>query len=242
MQNSFIRILFNPLKKIPFHPQWFVFLREFQSLRAIAKTTNGVVLDIGSGTQNIQKHLPSDCNYISLDYYQTATEWYHTRPQIFGDGQCLPIKTDSVDTVLLLDVLEHLPRPEDCIAEIWRVLHQDGKIVLQVPFLYPIHDEPYDFHRWTCHGLKALAVHHNFNLKRQTTIGHPIETSALLMNIALSKTVLNWIQRKSPFLIIAPLFCIVIPFVNLSGWLLARLCSKEDFMPHSYRVILEKKP
>ncbi|MGD9730979.1 MAG: class I SAM-dependent methyltransferase [Desulfamplus sp.] len=110
-KHNFIRQLLTPINRTPIHPQWFAFLHESQSLDDIAKNANGLVLDIGAGAQNIQKFLHSDCNYISLDYYQTAIEWYNTRPQLFGDGQCLPVKTDSVDTVLLLDVLEHLSRP-----------------------------------------------------------------------------------------------------------------------------------
>lgn len=121
------------------------------------------------------------------------------------------------------------------------MLHQGRKLVLQVPFLYPLHDEPYDFQRWTIYGLKTLAARHNFIIKSKTIVGHPVETSALLMNIGLSKIVLNWLQKKSPLLFIAPLLILSIPVINISAWILASLCSEENFMPHSYRIVLEKK-
>src|SRR5262249_12773731 len=37
------------------------------------------------------------------------------------------------DRVMLLDILEHLPLPEDLLAEAKKVLAKDGKIVVSVP-------------------------------------------------------------------------------------------------------------
>lgn len=239
-QNALIRQLLTPLKRTPFHPQWFIYKDEHGSLQEIDQQARGVVLDIGAGTQVVQKYLAAGCRYVSLDYYQTAVAWYHTRPHIYGDGQRLPIQSGSVDTVLLLDVLEHLPQPETCVAEIQRVLRPGGKLVLQVPFLYPLHDAPYDFHRWTIHGLRALAGRYGFAIESELISGHSLETAALLTNLALSKTVLNWFRQKNPLFIFAPLLVWVIPLVNLRGWLLARLSGAETFLPQSYRVIWTK--
>lgn len=239
-QNALIRRLLAPLKRTPFHPQWFVYRDERESLQAIGRQARGLTLDIGAGEQNVQNYLPVGCHYVSLDYYQTAAEWYHTRPRLFGDGQRLPIQADSVDTVLLLDVLEHLPRPEECIAEIGRVLQPEGRLVLQVPFLYPLHDAPYDFHRWTIHGLRALAGHYGFSIESETVFGHPAESAALLTNLALSKTVLNWFRSKNPLVIFAPLLLLATPGINLRGWLLAHVSDGETFMPHSYRMVWRK--
>ncbi|MBK8932685.1 MAG: class I SAM-dependent methyltransferase [Chloroflexi bacterium] len=133
-QNAFIRRLLAPFQQTPFHPQWFVYRDERESLLAIGRQARGLTFDIGAGAQQVRNYLPSGCRYLSLDYYQTAAEWYHTRPQLFGDGQRLPIKANSVDTVLLLDVLEHLPRPENCIAEIRRVLRPGGDWCCKCPF------------------------------------------------------------------------------------------------------------
>ncbi|MFO7682219.1 MAG: class I SAM-dependent methyltransferase [Chloroflexota bacterium] len=241
-QNALTRRLLTPFKHTPFHPQWFVYKDEHTSLQEIGRQAHGLVLDIGAGAQVVQKSLSADCRYISLDYYQTAVAWYHTRPHLYGDGQWLPIKSGSVDTVLLLDVLEHLPQPEVCVAEIGRVLRSGGKLVLQVPFLYPLHDAPYDFHRWTIHGLRALADRYGFAIESELISGHPLETAALLTNLALSKTVLNWFRQKNPLLIFALLLLWMVPLVNLRGWLLARASGTETFMPQSYRVVWTKVP
>lgn len=239
-QNALIRRLFAPLKHTPLHPQWFVYKDERGTLQEIGRLAHDLVLDIGAGAQVVQDYLSADCEYISLDYYQTAVTWYHTHPHIYGDGQRLPIRSGSVDTVLLLDVLEHLPQPETCVAEIGRVLRPGGQLVLQVPFLYPLHDVPNDFHRWTIHGLRALAGRYGFSVEHEYVSGHPLESAALLTNLALSKTVLNWFRQKNPLLLFAPLLLWVVPLVNLRGWLLARLSGAETFMPQSYRVVWTK--
>src|SRR5690606_31117154 len=60
-------------------------------------------------------------------------------------------------TVLLSDVIEHLPRPAFTFGEAARVLRPGGHLVLNTPFLYPLHEEPWDYQRITRHGLDRLA-------------------------------------------------------------------------------------
>ena len=228
------------VRRWPLHPQWFVFRREAAQMAAVAAWAQGTTLDVGAGRQMIQHYLPPDARYISLDYWETAVGWYHTRPQIFGDGQQLPIAAASVDTVLLLDVLEHLPRSSDCLAGIARVLKPGGRLVLQVPFLYPPHDEPYDFRRWTVHGLRQLAAEHGFVVVEETMNGRPAETAALLTNLALAHTALRWLAEKRPQMVLLPLVPPLILLINLLGWLGGVLGGADGWMPHSCRMVWEK--
>lgn len=239
-QNALIRSVLSPLKRTPLHPQWFVFKDEVKDLREVGALAKGVVLDIGSGEQKVQAFLPVGTNYISLDYYQTAREWYGTRPRIFADGQRLPIRNNSVDTVFLLDVLEHLPRPDDCMAEIRRVLRPGGTLLLQVPFLYPLHDAPYDFYRWTIYGLRSEAAKYGFIKQEEILRGHPLETAALLTNLALSRIILDWYKRKNVLFLLAPLLMILLPFCNGGAWILSKMSLNEGFMPRSYRMVWKK--
>lgn len=66
------------------------------------------------------------------------------------------IPSDSYDTVLLLDVLEHVPRPRKIVCEIYRILRSGGTLILSVPHLSRLHEEPYDFYRYTNYGLNHL--------------------------------------------------------------------------------------
>jgi len=240
MEYNKIRKAFSRLKATPFHPQWFVFRREQESLAVISSYLRGPVLDIGCADQKLRHFLPNDTTYIGLDYYQTATFWYRTRPQIYGDAQALPFSDSSIQSVVLLDVLEHIPDPNKCLEEIHRVLTEEGILVLQVPFLYPIHDAPLDFSRWTVYGLRILAQEQGFAIAQENPMGNSLETAALLTNIAQSKTVLNWITHKNPLAILGLLLPLTVPCLNIVAWVLAKFSPPESIMPHSYRIILAK--
>lgn len=62
--------------------------------------------------------------------------------------------TKLYDSAILSDVLEHLARPEIALASIHRMLKKQGVLMMTVPFLYGIHEAPYDFRRFTRFGLE----------------------------------------------------------------------------------------
>ena len=50
-----------------------------------------------------------------------------------ADATSLPVPGGCADAVLLLDVIEHLARPEDAIAEAHRALRPGGVVIISVP-------------------------------------------------------------------------------------------------------------
>ena len=54
-------------------------------------------------------------------------------PIVPGDVYQLPIADASVDCVLFLEVIEHLPEPERALAEIRRVLRPGGRVIIIFP-------------------------------------------------------------------------------------------------------------
>ena len=68
----------------------------------------------------------------------------------------LAFAADSFDTVLLSDVLEHIAEPGRLMREIAYVLRPLGKLILGVPFLYWIHESPYDYFRYTEFALQRF--------------------------------------------------------------------------------------
>jgi SAM-dependent methyltransferase len=76
--------------------------------------------------------------------------------QIIGDAQALGIGDASFEVVLCTEVLEHLPEPQRAIDEIFRVLVPGGQLLLTTRFLFPIHDAPHDYFRFTKYGLRHL--------------------------------------------------------------------------------------
>jgi SAM-dependent methyltransferase len=232
--------LFDALRNTPFHPQWFAFFRENTFLKKCCSDLSGVVLDIGCADGKPRQFLPGRVTYIGADYMPTAMQWYGTQPDLFADAQQLPLADNTVDHVLLLDVLEHLPDPGRSLSEIYRVLVAGGTLTMQVPFLYPIHDAPLDFHRWTLHGLIRAAERHGFEVIFEQPVGHPLETAALNTNIAMSKTVLNWIATRNPLALLGLLLPVAVLSANCLAWLLAALSRHDDMMPYAYRMTWRK--
>ena len=76
--------------------------------------------------------------------------------QVIGDAQALGIGSATVDAILCTEVLEHLPEPQRAIDEMFRVLEPGGTLLLTTRFLFPIHDAPHDYFRYTKYGLRHL--------------------------------------------------------------------------------------
>lgn len=229
------------LRNTPLHPQWFAVRHKRRDLATIGAQLGGVVLDIGCAEQEPRAHLRAGTQYVGLDYYRTATDWYGTRPDVFADAHDLPFADARFDAVLLLDVLEHLPDAQAAVAEVARVLRTGGTFVLQVPFLYPLHDAPLDFQRWTLPGLRTLAQRHGLEIAREESLGNALETAALLANLALARTALEGIARRRIGALLAPLVPFVVLGNNVLAWLLSPLAPRDDFMPHGFRLVLGKR-
>jgi SAM-dependent methyltransferase len=111
---------------------------------------------------SISGHVPLYGVYRNLVEDNTCIDWggsLHKNPYLDFEADLtapLPFDDKSFDTVLLTDVLEHLPEPASTLNEIARVLRPDGKLLLGVPFLYWIHEEPHDYHRYTEFALRRM--------------------------------------------------------------------------------------
>jgi SAM-dependent methyltransferase len=66
------------------------------------------------------------------------------------------VPSGAYDSAICLEVLEHIPNPSKAISEIYRILKPGGILVVSVPHLSRLHEEPYDFFRYTHYGLRAL--------------------------------------------------------------------------------------
>jgi SAM-dependent methyltransferase len=110
----------------------------------------GCVLDVGCGRspyRDLLMNAPSRATqYIGLDF---ANPKYTAEPDLVWDGKTIPLENAAVDSALATEVLEHNPEPEALIAEISRVLKPGGFFFATVPFLWPLHDIPYDEFRYT---------------------------------------------------------------------------------------------
>ncbi len=235
-----------PLLNTPFHPQWLT--RERPGLHhALQALPDGIrVLDIGCADKWVQRELGPRVRYVGLDYPATATDWYATVPDVFGDAHALPFPEASLDVVCLFDVLEHLEEPGRVMTEIARVLEPGGKVLVQVPFLYPLHDAPRDFRRYTQFGLAVLAREAGLQLRESTAQGSMLETVALMFNLALSTRFVDWLSGGPLSVVrcavVAPLLPPLILFANLVGAMDRQSRPADGLMPFSWFAVFEKPP
>lgn len=233
------------VRALPVHPQWLMRRASVPLLGALSASKPGdLVVDIGCGHRWPERALPDGCRYVGIDHPQTATEWYASRPDIFADAAALPLASGSVDCVLLLDVIEHLRDPGAALDEATRVLRPGGRVLLRVPFAYPLHDEPLDFRRWTQHGLAILAKSHGFRVETIVAHGTSLQTATLLLNLAFAKTVVSalggHVGHKLAGLALAPFALLAITAGNLLAAALARITPADRFLPYSYTLILQR--
>jgi SAM-dependent methyltransferase len=224
----------------PLHPQWISFRFKELAAREVAACVRGDVVDIGCADSALRERLDASARYVGLDYPSTATALYRTRPTVFGDAQQLPFLDASFDWLVVLDVLEHLPRPQASLNEAARVLRPGGKVLLHVPFAYPLHDRPYDFWRLTHHGLETLASGAALDVETIVARGHAIETAGMLCNLALAQALFAAAGKFRPLYALGLLLAPVVLAINLVCWVLSRVTPAVDFLPVSYWAVLRR--
>jgi SAM-dependent methyltransferase len=85
--------------------------------------------------------------------------------------QRLPFDDAQFDTVILSDVLEHLPEPARTWQEMRRILTTGGKVLMNVPFLYGLHEQPHDYFRYTEYALRRFATTNRFRVVLLKQVG-----------------------------------------------------------------------
>jgi SAM-dependent methyltransferase len=109
--------------------------------------SSGRTLDIGAQNGPYAKWFP---NRVAVDIRRGA------RVDLLSDAHALALADASFDVVLCTEVLEHLQEPQRAIDEMYRVLKPGGTLLLTTRFLFPIHDAPHDYYRFTKYGLRYL--------------------------------------------------------------------------------------
>jgi SAM-dependent methyltransferase len=120
----------------------------------IAAHARGRVLDVGCGhmpfRESVLRHADS---YEGLDIEARVAGVTYLSDGVAMTG----VPRGAFDTVLCLEVLEHVPDPRGVLDTIAQVLRPGGVLILTAPHLSRLHEEPYDYFRYTSHGLRALA-------------------------------------------------------------------------------------
>jgi len=120
------------------------------------------VLDAGAG-EAPYRPLFTHCDYLTQDWTSSVHPGARAA-DIVGDLHELDVPSASFDFVLCTEVLEHVSEPGRVCAELHRVLRPGGQILVTVPFVGELHEEPHDYHRFTSHGIEATLAGAGFEV------------------------------------------------------------------------------
>ena len=124
----------------------------------------GKLVDLGCGNVPLYNSYKEYVNEIYCVDWANSFHENQFLDLVQDLNEPLKIENTSFDTIILSDVLEHIRKPESLIKEMFRILQPNGKIILNVPFFYWLHEEPFDYFRYTRHGLKAMFEDAGFEL------------------------------------------------------------------------------
>lgn len=151
-------LLFSPSPSpfVPHEPTWRqpLYLHYEPLLRVLeprVKSLHGRVLDVGCGMQPYRRWMRSDVAYTGLD-----REGPLSQPDVVGTVDALPFEDARFDGLLSTQVFEHVRAPHDALRECARVLRDGATIVLTVPGVWPAHEVPYDYWRFTKYGVEKV--------------------------------------------------------------------------------------
>lgn len=131
----------------------------------IKKYSKGRLVDVGCGDvpfyhfykDLVTENICIDWASSSLDISFLDYEADLNKPMNF-------LASDTFDTVICTDVLEHIYKPEVLFSEMCRILKPGGNLILAVPFLYWIHDPEHDYNRYTHFMLRNFCKENNMKV------------------------------------------------------------------------------
>jgi len=177
----------------------------------IGSVKTGILLNIGCGNKIYQSFTLAKEIRLDLFFYSTL----HIR----SDAHILPFMNDLFEGVLMEEVLEHCHDPRDVIDEVFRTLKPGGRLILTVPFLFPIHDEPHDYYRFTEFGLQHL-------LRRFSICSVTARQSGYASCVVLFERLI----KEKPWTYFAPIIVIMAYFALLLDPLMSRILRLKTYV------------
>lgn len=128
---------------------------------AIDKYAKGDLVDIGCGNKPYEfLYKKNTKSNIGCDIVQSS----ENKVDVICEATNLDLQNNSVDTVFSTQVIEHVGNPQKMVQESFRVLRDDGYAIFSMPFCWELHEEPYDFFRYSKYGVKELFTKAGFEI------------------------------------------------------------------------------
>lgn len=134
-------------------PHYLVYKFLFRDIQAaVADHARGDVFDMGCGNKPYEPLFSNITSYTGCDVVQSS----ENKVDVICSTTSVPLGNEKFDTVFSTQVMEHVEEPQQMLHEAYRLLRNNGKIILTVPMVWEHHEVPYDFYRYTKYGLEYM--------------------------------------------------------------------------------------
>ena len=205
--------------------------------KAIRTYAKGDLIDLGCGNVPLYLIYKDRVNSVTcVDWPNTRHKIDHLDHEVDLTGN-LPFPDNAFSTLILSDVLEHIPNPDHLWSEMHRILLPGGVAIINVPFFYWIHEEPHDYYRYTSYALERFANNSKFKVISLEPIGGLPEVFAdLVAKKPRMIPIIGHLFRKLTTILIQKITWV---FVHSLGKRLSEKTSKQ--FPLGYFMIVEKQ-
>ncbi|WAJ47342.1 class I SAM-dependent methyltransferase [Mycobacterium sp. Aquia_216] len=136
----------------------------WRDLKSPLGQATGTILDVGAGAQPYRPLVSRRATYRAIDIADAGEQFgYEVPGTAYFSGDEWPAGDRTIDLVLATETLEHVPDPDAFLSEARRVLHDDGRLILTVPFAARWHYIPHDYWRFTPSALRMLLERNGFS-------------------------------------------------------------------------------
>ena len=177
----------------------------------------GTVLDIGGGSRQTYLtfvDMSKVRSFITVDIGFSCSS-SGTHPRVRASVTSLPLRSDSVDTILCFNLLEHVYDHRQALAEIHRVMSCDAVLYGWVPFILGVHGAPQDYWRYTDEALDRLLAESGFTSSKVENTGATLLSAYDLVRPYIRLWFIGRLLRV-----------VLVSLALMTGWALSRIAKK----------------
>ncbi len=171
-------------------------------VRRYVDPSAALVVDAGSGNNRIHPDI------ISVDMFD------YDAVDVVCTLDKLPFHDGAIDALVSRSVLEHVATPGAVVAEFGRCTRPGGIGIHMIPFLFPYHASPADYHRFTHEGHDILFK--GWEVIERTNPTGPV-TVALLHLIEALSTILSFNTQRAKSAVYLMLCALLFPLKFLDA-------------------------
>lgn len=181
----------------------------------------GLILDAGCGSQQYREYC-SHLDYRAQDFGQYINDdssgftsgmgggngYSYGKIDYLGNIWEIRERDHTFDAILCTEVFEHIPYPNETVAEFSRLLKPGGKLILTLPSNCLRHMDPYYFYSgFSDHWIEKILAQHGFKSIEIETVGdyfnwmatelaRTIKNHSFISSIAIAPALLWFLLRK----------------------------------------------